>query len=65
MNFKDALDILEIDSKYDELTLQFINKQHIQRIYEQNELIIIELIDYTTLKVKEQNIHVFMERFVK
>jgi hypothetical protein len=46
-------------------SLQFINKQHIQRIYEQNELIIIELIDYTTLKVKEQNIHVFMERFVK
>jgi hypothetical protein len=46
-------------------SLQFINKQHIQRIYEQNELIIIELIDYTTLKVKDQNIHVFMERFVK
>jgi hypothetical protein len=46
-------------------SLQFINRQHIQRIYEQNELIIIELIDYTTLKVKDQNIHVFMERFVK
>jgi len=28
MNFKDALDILEIDSKYDELTLQFINKRY-------------------------------------
>ena len=46
-------------------SLQFINKRHIQRVYEQNELIIIELIDYTTLKVKDQNIHVFMERFVK
>lgn len=46
-------------------SLQFINKQHIQRIYEENELIIIELIDYTTLKITEQNIHVFMERFVK
>ena len=28
MNFKDALDILEIDSKYDELTLEFINKRY-------------------------------------
>ena len=28
MNFKDALDILEIDSKYDELTLQIINKRY-------------------------------------
>ena len=28
MNFKDAIDILEIDSKYDELTLQFINKRY-------------------------------------
>ena len=46
-------------------SLQFINKQHIQRIYEENESIIIELIDYTTLKVNAQNIHVFMERFVK
>jgi hypothetical protein len=46
-------------------SLQFINKQHIQRIYEENNSIIIELIDYTTLKVKDQNIHVFMERFVK
>tara|TARA_R110000868_G_scaffold196995_3_gene443136 strand:+ start:1502 stop:1696 length:195 start_codon:yes stop_codon:yes gene_type:complete len=46
-------------------SIQFINKQHIQRIYEQDELIIIELIDYTTLKVIEQNIRVFMERFVK
>jgi len=46
-------------------TVQFINKRHIQRIYEDNESIIIELIDYTTLKVNEQNIHVFMERFVK
>lgn len=46
-------------------SVQFINKQHIQRIYEDNESIIIELIDYTTLKVNEQNIHVFMERFVK
>jgi len=28
MNFTDALEILEIDSKYDELTLQFINKRY-------------------------------------
>jgi len=28
MNFKDALEILEIDSKYDDLTLKFINKRY-------------------------------------
>lgn len=28
MNFIDALEILEIDSKYDELTLEFINKRY-------------------------------------
>jgi hypothetical protein len=28
INFTDALEILEIDSKYDELTLQFINKRY-------------------------------------
>jgi len=28
MNFKDALEILEIDSKYNDLTLEFINKRY-------------------------------------
>lgn len=46
-------------------SLQFINKQHIQRIFHENDYVVIELIDYTTLKVNEQNIQVFMERFVK
>ena len=28
MNFKDAIGILEIDSKYNDLTLEFINKRY-------------------------------------
>lgn len=45
-------------------SLQFINKNHIQRVYEEKERIIIELTDYTTLRIKTDNIHVFMDRFV-
>ena len=45
-------------------SLQFINKNHIQRVYEEKERIIIELTDYTTLHIKTDNIHVFMDRFV-
>ena len=45
-------------------SLQFINKNHIQRVYEEKENIIIELTDYTTLHIKTENIHSFMDRFV-
>lgn len=45
-------------------SLQFINKNHIQRVYEEKERIIVELTDYTTLCIKTDNIHVFMDRFV-
>ena len=45
--------------------LQFINTAHIVRIYEQNNIIYIELTEYTTLELHGQNIHSFMERFVR
>jgi hypothetical protein len=46
-------------------SIQFINQKHIQRVYEEKENIIIELTDYTTLKVKTDNIYAFMDRFVR
>ena len=46
-------------------SLQFINKNHIQRVYEEKEQIVIELTDYTTMKIKHENIHAFMDRFVR
>lgn len=46
-------------------SIQFINQTHIQRVYEEKENIIIELTDYTTLKVKTDNIYAFMDRFVR
>lgn len=45
--------------------LQFINTAHIVRVYEQNNIIYIELTEYTTLELHEQNIHSFMDRFVQ
>lgn len=46
-------------------SIQFINQKHIQRVYEEKSNIIIELTDYTTLKVKSDNIYAFMDRFVR
>lgn len=46
-------------------SLQFINKNHIQRVYEEKGHIVIELTDYTTMHVKTENIHSFMDRFVR
>ena len=46
-------------------SIQFINTIHIQRVYEEKTNIIIELTDYTTLKVKTDNIYAFMDRFVR
>jgi hypothetical protein len=46
-------------------SIQFVNQIHIQRVYEEKENIIIELTDYTTLKVKSDNIYAFMDRFVR
>lgn len=45
--------------------LQFINTAHIVRIYEQNNIIYVELTEYTTLELHGENIHSFMDRFVQ
>ena len=45
--------------------LQFINTAHIIRVYEQNKIIYIDLTEYTTLQLHDENIHIFMDRFVR
>jgi|APGre2960657373_1045057.scaffolds.fasta_scaffold572809_1 hypothetical protein len=45
--------------------LQFINTDHIIRVYEQNNIIYVELTEYTTLELHNENIHSFMDRFVQ
>jgi hypothetical protein len=53
---------------FDELentsNLQFININHIQRVYEKDDTVYIEMVDYTTLKVRDEHIMNIMDRFV-
>ncbi len=44
--------------------VQFINMNHIQRVYEKNDIVYIELVDYTTLQVRDEHIMNFMDRFI-
>ena len=44
--------------------IQFININHIQRVYEKDDIVYIELVDYTTLQVRDEHIMNFMDRFV-
>jgi hypothetical protein len=55
---------LNITNKLGQLELRFVNKNHIQQVWQQNDDIIIELSDYTEIKVCNENIHKFMDRFV-
>ena len=51
------------DNKKD-IVQKFININCIQQIYQSGSNIILELTDYTTLTIPNQNIHVFMDRFM-
>jgi hypothetical protein len=46
-------------------SVRFVNKNHIQQIYEENSVIYIELSGYDTLEVHDENIRNFMDRFIK
>jgi hypothetical protein len=48
-----------------EKSQRFVNKNHIQQIYEENSVIYIELSGYDTLEVHDENIRNFMDRFIK
>lgn len=55
---------LPVTNMSDELELRFINKNHINQCWQKDNDVIIELSDYTKIKVCNENIHKFMERFV-
>lgn len=55
---------LPVTNMSDELELRFINKNHINQCWQKDNDVIIELSDYTKIKVCNENIHKFMDRFV-
>ena len=55
---------VNITNKLGVQELRFINKNHIQQAWQKENDVIIELSDYTEIKVCNENIHKFMDRFV-
>ena len=47
-----------------ETMLRFINTEYIIQIYLKDEHVHLDLIQYSTLKLKDQNLDLFMDRFV-
>lgn len=46
-------------------TIRYVNRNSVVQIFEKNHKIFIELSGYETLQIKAQNIHEFMDRFIK
>lgn len=61
-----ALLVVEVHGKQSttEPELRFINRNHIMQVWQEDNDIIIELTDYNKLKIQNENIHMFMDRFV-
>ncbi len=43
---------------------RFINKNHIQQIYEKNSVVYVEISGYEILEVYNENIHNLLDRFI-
>ena len=61
-----ALHVIELQGKHEKAhpELRFVNRNHIMQVWQENEDVIIELSDYGKLKIQNENIHTFMDRFV-
>lgn len=61
-----AMMVVELRNKNEitEPKLRFINRNHIVQIWQDDNDVIIELTDYERLKICNENIHNFMDRFV-
>jgi hypothetical protein len=46
-------------------TIRYVNRNSVVQVFEKDDKIFIELSGYETLQVKSQNIHEFMDRFIK
>ena len=44
---------------------RYVNKRHIQQIHEKNGIIYLELTGYEVLEIHDEQIAVFMDRFVR
>lgn len=53
----DALD------KNGDMLVKYINKNQILTIRQEEQNIVIEMSDYTEIRLPNQNIHIFMDRF--
>ena len=56
---------VEIVSSGKESAIQFLNRNHILRIYTEADTVCIEMIDYTVFKLHSENIMTFMDRFAE
>jgi hypothetical protein len=45
-------------------TKRFININQIQQIYQRHQDVIIDLIDYTEIRIINQNLDSYMDRFI-
>jgi hypothetical protein len=61
-----ALHVIEMQGKLEknEPELRFINRNHIMQIRQDGDDVILELTDYEKLKIRNENIHVLMDRFI-
>jgi len=55
--------LLNVTDKNANIIPMYVNKNHIVRIWERDNKIIIELTDYTELEICNENINIFMDRF--
>lgn len=55
---------VEIIARLPESSVQFINKKHITRIYTENDIVCIEMNDYTVFKLQSENILTLMDRLL-
>ncbi len=50
--------------KHGKQTKRFININQIQQIYQRELDVIVDLVDYTEIKIQNQNLDSFMDRFI-
>jgi hypothetical protein len=55
---------VQIKTSHEDNSIQFINRNHIQRVYTESGNVYIEMTDYTTFHVDIDNIYTFMDRFI-
>ena len=56
--------LLNVTDKNANIIPMYVNKNHIVRIWERDTKIIIELTDYKELEICNENINIFMDRFM-